>query len=155
MVWPGASVAPFDVGHGDANELHKFVAPKSVTTVHASQCLEHMHSPMGALLSWAQVAREFLVFTVPDFVHYEKLNWPSKWNPDHKSTWSDYLKASPAGENHVYVPKFLSRVEVEVGKVLRYDLVTTNYDFTAGPEKDQTFVYEDGVECFHEFVVKL
>lgn len=156
LIWPEAVVTPFDVGDGDANELHKFVGAKAFDTLHASQCLEHMHDPYEALRSWARVCRKYIVFTVPDFVLYEKLNWPSRWNPDHKSTWSDYLPESPAREKHVFLPKFVEWVGASgLGEVILCRLVTANYDFTLGPEIDQTFVFENGVECFHEVVISV
>jgi hypothetical protein len=62
------------------------VDDESLDFVHSSHCLEHMEDPMAAIEAWLQVLRPggFLIVTVPDFVMYEGMHWPSRHNGDHK-----------------------------------------------------------------------
>jgi hypothetical protein len=78
--------------------------------------------------------------------------WPSRYNPDHKSTFSMWQKGSPA-PNHVLFPDWLkdnfSEHKVEICR-----LVDTNYNYKLGTSVDQTFNRENAVEAFIEFILK-
>lgn len=153
---PFPRALPFDKEQGDANRLHEFFPADSLSYLHASQCLEHLVDPTAALDSWITVVkpRGYLVISVPDFIIYEGGRWPSRFNPDHKSTWSMTLPASKAGSRHVHVPTFLAKFKDQV-EVIRAGVVDTNYDYKKllGDE-DQTYHESRGVEAFIEFVLK-
>lgn len=155
LVWEGTEIKTFDIEDGDANQLSTYFEAETFDFLHASQCLEHMHNPLEVLLDWSKVVKKggHLVITVPDFVLYEKLNFPSRWNPDHKSTWSSFVKGSWA-PYHVYIPDLVNFIEFKIGDVLIARLVDRFYDYFKGTEVDQTFNFEDKVECFQEIVIR-
>jgi SAM-dependent methyltransferase len=147
-------VVGFDVQDGDANRLHDYFPASSFDYIHASQCLEHMHDPVAALESWMKVLRVggFAVITIPSWELYEGMVWPSRYNPDHKSTFSMWQKGSPA-PNHVLLPDWLynnfSQHKIEICR-----LVDTNYNYSIGTQMDQTYDRANAVEAFIEFVIK-
>jgi SAM-dependent methyltransferase len=142
----------FDQEQGDANEISKYFPPETFDYIHASQCLEHMHNPLDALRDWLKILKPkgYAVISVPDFVLYEQLNWPSKFNPDHKSTWSLTLPDSPSGQ-HILVPKWLDFC-FHAYQVRKLALIDTNYDYRLIGTMDQTFHFN--VEAFIEFVLQ-
>jgi SAM-dependent methyltransferase len=147
-------VVGFDVEDGDANRIHDYFPANSFDYVHASQCLEHMHDPVQALKSWMKILKPggYAVVTIPSWELYEGMVWPSRYNPDHKSTFSMWQKGSPA-PNHVLLPTWLeenfSEHKVEICR-----LVDTNYNYKLGTSVDQTFDRENAVEAFIEFILK-
>jgi SAM-dependent methyltransferase len=152
LVWEGTSVVGFDVQHGDANRLSEYFPENHFDFLHASQCLEHMHDPTEAIKDWAKVVKPggHLVITVPDFVLYEKYRFPSRFNPDHKSTWSIGVKGSWA-PHHVNVTDWA--LYPPVGQIVLARLVDDGYDYSLDQEVDQTLP-EDGAECFIEIVIQ-
>jgi predicted SAM-dependent methyltransferase len=144
----------FDVEDGDANRIHEYFSPNSFDYVHASQCLEHMHDPVQALKSWMKILKQggYAVVTIPSWELYEGMVWPSRYNPDHKSTFSMWQKGSPA-PNHVLFPDWLKDNFGE-HKVEMCRLVDTNYNYKVGTSVDQTFNRENAVEAFIEFILK-
>jgi SAM-dependent methyltransferase len=91
-LWPLLrSVRDWDVGDGDAMLLED-VPDASFDLVHSSHSLEHMRSPEGALLRWLDVTKPggHVVVLVPDEDMYEQGQFPSTFNPDHKSTFTTY-----------------------------------------------------------------
>ena len=80
---------PFDLEHGDANEITKVLSAQSFDCVHSSHCLEHMANPPRVLEQWWSLVRPngFLVIVVPHEDLYEQGIWPSAFNPGHKATF--------------------------------------------------------------------
>ena len=153
LVWPGADVQPFDREHGDANNLSDYVPHGSLNFVHASQCLEHMHDPVAAIKSWAKCVKKggYLVVTVPDLTLYEKGLFPSRFNPDHHSTWSLFFEKSPC-PCHQYVPDFVKKTGLNC---LGMTLIDTDFDYSLmGETYDQTY-YEPYAEAFIEMVFQV
>lgn len=142
----------FDLKDGDANKFSSYFQPEQFDVIHSSQCLEHMHDPAGALRDWFRALKVGgrMIASVPSWELYERMVWPSKYNPDHKSTWSMWQPGSPA-PHHVKLPEWLDQFEYDV-KLCR--LVDTNFDYTlASFSRDQTWRPEDEVECWLEFVL--
>jgi SAM-dependent methyltransferase len=79
----------FDLAQGDANVIEKFVTEK-FDFVYSSHCLEHMRQPAEALRGWWNLVREggHLFFAVPDEDLYEQGVFPSRFNADHKATFT-------------------------------------------------------------------
>ena len=79
----------FDLAHGDANRITAF-EPGSFDCVYSSHCLEHMHDPAASLLNWWSLVRPggILFLIVPDEDLYEQGVFPSRFNEDHKSTFT-------------------------------------------------------------------
>lgn len=108
--------------------------------VHSSHSLEHMKDPIAALQRWTEIAKKYLVIFVPDQEMYEKNQWPSKYNWDHKFSFTT--------QNKIKLPKtinvfdMLTKLEdVDVLKVERIetgwypsDLDLTTQDIECGIE---------------------
>lgn len=79
----------FDMEDGDANEITKYVS-EQFDYVYASHCLEHMHDPAKALLEWWKLVKVggHIFFLVPDEDLYEQGVFPSRFNSDHKATFT-------------------------------------------------------------------
>lgn len=151
---PFDNVTSFDWPQGDANKLSTYFKENTFDILHSSQCLEHMFNPSKALKDWIKVVKPngHLIITVPDWELYEHKTWPSKTNPDHKSSWSMTIKTAPTPQ-HVYIPDFLKSFKDSV-KVLLSRLVCTNYDPVLGNKNDQTWNECDQVEVWNEFVLQ-
>lgn len=149
---PGART--FDLSQGDANFLARYFPAGSFDWLHSSQCLEHLHDPKRALREWIEVVKPggWIICTVPSWELYEHLIWPSRFNGDHRSTWSMFIKDSPA-ETHVLVPDFLKSLE-DVAETIVQRQLDTNYDYKLPASIDQTWNEADGVEPFIEFVLR-
>lgn len=80
---------PFDIEHGDANDILRYLPAGSFDCVHSSHCLEHMRDVPHALAQWWALVRRggYMVLVVPDEDLYEQGYWPSVFNRDHKATF--------------------------------------------------------------------
>lgn len=145
-------VKDLDLPDGAGDDVTQFVgSDEQFDFVHGSQVLEHAIDPAVMLRSWLKVLKPggHIVATVPDWELYEKKTWPSKWNAGHRSQWT--IREEPSTDARFYVlPIWLEYIGT---KVSLCRLVTTNYDFSLGPEIDQTLDSLKGVECFIEFVL--
>lgn len=84
-----AHAEPFDLEHGDAQEIGKLREHGAYDAVCSSHCLEHMRDVRGALEQWWSLVRDggCLIIVVPDEDLYEQGGWPSLFNSDHKATF--------------------------------------------------------------------
>ena len=82
-------VRPFDLEHGDANCITEHV-DDTFDFVFSSHCLEHMHDPFATLQEWWKLVKPggHLIFLVPDEDLYEQGVFPSRFNADHKATFT-------------------------------------------------------------------
>lgn len=144
------SVRAWDIEDGDA-QVMKGVDNESFDFVHSSHCLEHMHDPREALRNWLRILRPggHLIITVPDEDLYELGVWPSRFNSDHKWTFTIYKPHSwsPKSINVVdLIREFGSQISVERLNLLRdfflEEAAIRGLDQTLGPV----------AECSIEFV---
>jgi SAM-dependent methyltransferase len=79
----------FDKEAGDANDITKYVH-EEFDFVFSSHCLEHMKDPRKAIQEWWNLVRPggHLFFIVPDEDLYEQGVFPSRFNSDHKATFT-------------------------------------------------------------------
>ena len=86
----------FDKQDGDANNILTYFSGKSFHCVFSSHCLEHMQDPKKAIQDWWQLVEPggYLVVAVPDEDLYEQGVFPSRWNDDHKWTFTIYKEKS-------------------------------------------------------------
>ncbi len=79
----------WDKQDGDAQRLDG-VKDASFDFLHSSHCLEHLIDPAMALYRWCKVVKRggHIVVLVPDEDLYEQHVWPSRWNGDHKHTFT-------------------------------------------------------------------
>lgn len=135
------SVRNWDMKDGDAQYMVG-VPDASVDFIHASHSLEHMVNPQEALQNWTRIVRPggYLIVTVPDEDMYEQGQWPSRYNSDHKWTFT-IMKAqswSPVSINIVDLArKFASTLALERLQSLqdfyRPALASRNIDQTLTP----------------------
>lgn len=80
---------PFDKEHGDANVASQYVK-EQFDFVYSSHCLEHMHDPRMTILDWWRLVKPggYLFILVPDEDLYEQGVFPSRFNEDHKATFT-------------------------------------------------------------------
>lgn len=140
----------WDMPDGDAQYLAT-VPDGAYDFLHSSHCLEHMVDPGVALTNWIRVVRPggHLVITIPDEELYEHLHWPSRYNADHKWSFTIYrgVRALPKSINvfDLLTPHWQS---VEVIKVER---IEAGYRYDLG-EADQTATAT--AECAIEIVLR-
>lgn len=140
------SVREWDRPDGDAMLLQS-VQDNAYNFLHSSHCLEHMADPYLAMRNWIRVVKpgSHLVIMVPDEDMYEQGVWPSRWNGDHKWTFTVYKQKSWSPKSvNLFDMLARSTVEVERIEVLR--------DFHLGLRgKDETM---GDAECAVEFVLR-
>jgi SAM-dependent methyltransferase len=83
------SARRFDLEHGDANVVSQYVKAQ-FDFVYSSHCLEHMHDPQMTILDWWKLVKPggHLFVVVPDEDLYEQGVFPSRFNDDHKTTFT-------------------------------------------------------------------
>jgi SAM-dependent methyltransferase len=83
------SAMPFDKPQGDVNRIRDHVQ-RQFDYVYSSHCLEHMHDPPAAVAGWWSLVKPggVLFLIVPDEDVYEQGLWPSRFNRDHKWTFT-------------------------------------------------------------------
>jgi len=108
-------VHKFDQQNGDANQITKYVQ-EEFDFVFSSHCLEHMKNPREAILEWWKLVRPggHLFFIVPDEDLYEQGVFPSRFNGDHKATFtiSKAKSWSPASINVLDLVGSLPRAQL-------------------------------------------
>ncbi len=79
----------FDLADGDANFVSRYVK-EQFDFVYSSHCLEHMHDPKVTILDWWKLVKPggYLFILVPDEDLYEQGVFPSRFNTDHKATFT-------------------------------------------------------------------
>lgn len=147
--WPlMTEIVPYDVvyGHLDGKFLSE-IENESFNFVHSSHCLEHLTHPQVAIHNWLRVLKPggFIICTVPDEYLYELGRWPSRFNPDHKASFS--LRHDPVLASSTNLVTLLNKMNVDVEML---QLLTEHWDFTKIPA-DQTL---GPAECAIEFVVR-
>jgi SAM-dependent methyltransferase len=117
---------PFDIEHGDANVISEFIK-EQFDFVYSSHCLEHMRNPAFTILEWWKLVKPggYLFVVVPDEDLYEQGVFPSRFNSDHKATFtiSKSQSWSPVSFNVIDLANSLPG-----GELLSLQLQDWNYD---------------------------
>lgn len=142
------SIEPFDLQHGDAQYINKYL-DRQFDFVHSSQCLEHMVDADIALRNWWKIVKPggYLIFSMPDEDLYEQGVFPSRWNSDHKWTFS-INKPNSWSPVHLNIIDMISKLDKN--EIIKIELVDTNYNYNLF-NIDQT---RDDVEAFIEVILK-
>ncbi|MBL8491932.1 MAG: class I SAM-dependent methyltransferase [Rhodocyclaceae bacterium] len=145
------SVRTWDLEDGDA-QLMAVVPVASFDFVHSSHCLEHMRDPVEALRHWVRILKPggYLIVTVPDEDLYEHGFWPSRFNGDHKWTFTVAKPASWSARS-VNVAELLVGLADQIA-VERLDLQADFFQETRDRNFDQTGT--PTTECAIEFVAR-
>ena len=83
------SARTWDLEDGDAQYLAS-IPNNYFDFVHSSHCLEHMVDVYEAMRNWIRVLKPggYLIVTIPDEDLYEQRVFPSRFNADHKWTFT-------------------------------------------------------------------
>ncbi|MCE0483872.1 MAG: class I SAM-dependent methyltransferase [Methylacidiphilales bacterium] len=116
----------FDKEDGDANRASEYVK-EQFDFVYSSHCLEHMHDPKAAIQDWWKLVKTggYLFVLVPDEDLYEQGVFPSRFNDDHKATFtiSKAKSWSPLSHNVLELGQSLAG-----GEIVSLQLQDRNYD---------------------------
>lgn len=129
------NVERFDIEDGDANQIGKYVK-KQFDFVFSSHCLEHMKNPYHTIQQWWSLVKDngYLYLIVPDENLYEHGHFPSKYNPDHKWTFS-LLKQKNTNVRSINIIELLS--SLKNARVLKLEVQDNNYNYLL-EDTDQT-----------------
>lgn len=153
-LWPKIkSVKGWDADSGNANFIDAYFEPNTFNFVHGSQVLEHLNDPYDAIRRMLKICKKngHIVMSVPDFGAYEDFKFPSKYNPDHKASFSMIYRGS-SFPIHIHIPTFLESLS-DVAETVLARYVEVNYNWK-DRETDQTMPPENGVEIWNEFVLR-
>lgn len=145
-----AEMVDWDWEQGDAQRLAG-VPDESFDFVHSSHCLEHLADPAEGLANWLRVLKPggHLVVTVPDEDLYEQGVFPSRYNGDHKWTFTIHKQRSWSERSLNLLD--LLRALGPAAEVQRVELLDASYRYGL-PAQDQTLTAVG--ECAIEFVVR-
>jgi len=140
----------WDLADGDAQVLAT-VPDGAYDFLHSSHCLEHLVDPTLALENWVRVVRAggYLVITIPDEELYEHLHWPSRYNWDHKWSFTIY-RARPRLPKSINVLDLLRRMGERV-EIIKVERIEAGFRYDLG-EVDQTATAT--AECVIEIVLR-
>jgi SAM-dependent methyltransferase len=143
-------VRRFDMEDGDANVITRHVH-EQFDFVYSSHCLEHMHDPRKTILEWWKLVKPggHLFFIVPDEDLYEQGVFPSRFNPDHKATFtlSKARSWSPVSINVLDLAGSLPE-----GRLISLSLQDHNYDrrlIRHGPDAPAKAFLRFFIRCYH------
>lgn len=142
----------YDQPHGDAQKLDN-ILDDSFDFLYSSHCLEHVRDASEALGNWLRVVKPggHLVINVPDEDLYEQGQWPSRFNSDHKISFTIAKQKSwsPVSVNLLdLLGSFRDRAEV-----VSLQVIDQGYRYTTLPRGvDQTRT--PMAECAIEFVLR-
>lgn len=146
-----SKVRIWDLADGDA-QLMAGVPDNSYDFVHSSHCLEHMRGVSEALNNWIRIVKPggYLIVTVPDEDLYEHGCWPSRFNGDHKWSFTIHKNRSTMPRS-INVIDLLGDISYAV-EIERMALVRDFFNDAVKQELDQTLT--PVAECAIEFVLR-
>lgn len=139
IIVENGTVDIWDMPQGDAQYL-KGLADNSYDFLYSSHCLEHMVDLKESLKNWSRVVKpgKFLYIIIPDLERYELFNWPSKFNGDHKHSFSlNHSRAKVGRDNHWHISDLDSVAKDLNLKIIDFAVEDTNYDYS-NKKDDQT-----------------
>jgi SAM-dependent methyltransferase len=144
-------VRGWDLPDGDAQYL-KGVDDNTYDFVTSSHCLEHMVDVVTALTNWIRVCKRggYIVITIPDEEMYEHDYWPSRYNSDHK--WSFTLRNPDRSKmpKSINVLNLLTAINNQA-TVEKIEVIRDLYYPNAG-DQDQTL--HPSIECCIEIILR-
>lgn len=145
-------VAGWDLVNGDAQYMAG-VPDSTYDFVYSSHCLEHLRDPYVAIKNWWRILKPggFLIVQVPDEDLYEQGVFPSRFNSDHKFSFT-ISKSKSWSKKSINVTSLFKGLKNH--KVVYLNLCDTNYDYSSPSNVDQTADRRKGVEVSIEFVVQ-
>ena len=151
LVVEEGSVRTWDKQDGDA--LYMAGLPnESFDFVYSSHCLEHLPDIKLALTNWVRILKRggILYVVIPDFELYEKSRWPSRYNSDHKASFS--LSVRLNRPTHYVIHDLVVWMDQHLGlSTLERRLEDDGFDANRF-EEDQTQMCNGGALCQIYFV---
>jgi SAM-dependent methyltransferase len=146
LVVPGAR--GWDTGDGDGTYLAT-IPDASFDWVYSSHCLEHISDPLTAVENWWRVLKPqgHLIIMVPDEDLYEQGFWPSRYNGDHKFSYT--LSKNDDRPHSLNLLDLIS--DLPNHKLIYARIIDTNYRYDLHAPIDQTL---GDAEAGCEIVVK-
>jgi len=146
------SARRWDLEDGDAQYMAG-IADNSLDFVHSSHCLEHMVDVGVAVGNWLRILKPggYLIVTIPEEDMYEQGHWPSRFNGDHKWTFTmaKTISWSPKSINVVDLVKAFAGVAALDRLVLHRDFYR---EALRQQGADQTLT--PVAECAIEFILQ-
>ena len=137
---PAGTVRAWDVQDGDAQKMAG-VPDNTYDFVYSSHCLEHMWDVPEALSNWVRILKPggALYVVIPDYILYEKMTWPSRFNGDHKQSFSNVITRSAVMRpNHWHMDQDLIPLLKGLGiEEIQWAVEFRGFNFNAG-YMDQT-----------------
>jgi SAM-dependent methyltransferase len=130
---PGA--IPFDIGTPGYDGGKLPFGDGELDFVYSSHMLEHVYNPELFLTEWMRVVKEggYLFVVLPHRDLYEKrYELPSKWNTDHKTTWTPFT----------LIDTIQRTFEINSYRIVHMKERDDNFDYTLGPDKHSTGSYD-------------
>ena len=134
------TVRLWDLDDGDGRYLNG-VENESLDFVYSSHCLEHMTDVKDALKNWCSKIKKggHLYVIIPDFMLYEKGYWPSRFNGDHKFSFSYDLSKDQVGrQNHYLMSEIFEILKENNMDLITHELEKYFYSETLHKDIDQT-----------------
>lgn len=139
------NVRGWDMVDGDAMRMEG-IEDETYDFVYSSHCLEHLTDVKLALKNWVRILKinGFLYFVVPDYALFEGGEWPSRYNGDHKHSFSLF----PRFEKHEVEVRTNHHMMNEINRYLQRDLSVVQcelaledegYDYTSDAYGLQTY----------------
>ena len=127
----------FDKDIGDANNINEYYEDNTFDFVFSSHCLEHMNNPYISVKSWWSKVKigGYLIVAVPDEDLYEQGVFPSRFNTDHKHTFTIYKEKSWSNVS-VNIVDLINLLENR--KIIYVGVQDSNYDYILPQGVDQT-----------------
>ena len=141
----------FDINDGDANKITQYVF-EEFDYVFSSHCLEHMYNPYKTILDWWKLVKTggYLFVIIPDEDLYEQGVFPSRFNSDHKHTFTISKNCSWSNVS-VNILDLINTIPNS--EIVNIELQNNNYDYilySHGPRR-----YNLIFNLFYKFIVKI
>lgn len=152
--WPNIlKLTTFDLKDGDGNFIDNYFLNESFDLCHSSNFIEHTQDPLDVICRMLRIVKKdgLCLITGPLFSHYEKFQFPSKFNSDHKCTFDFFVKDRSDNYRapHIYIPDLKNHPVI--GKYnITANLVDSGYNYM-DDISDQT---RAGAEAFFEILIK-
>jgi SAM-dependent methyltransferase len=145
------------LGSKDAQTLPE-IADESFDFIHSSHCLEHCYDPTIALTNWLRVLKSggYLIACFPDELLYEQGQWPSRFNSDHKVSFT--LRKEPVIKSSISVIDMITSI-AHLTSFNQVQLLEDGYDYKLNVAMGSPFVTDQtysptGPECAIEIVLQ-
>lgn len=132
---------------GDAQKLVGLT--EMFDTVFSSHGVEHMYDPFAAVARWWEVLKPggYMVILAPEFDLYEQGHWPSKFNNDHKYSFT-ISKPKGTFPDSIHILELVKHLPSH--KVISCRIIDAGFDYTKVDVDQTTMGAESSIELIVE-----